>query len=104
MFLFLLFRICDFLFLYPLSQIFLLFNKIFLIIGLVNILTVGEKMSNPSKESVEAVLTKINWAQEILNSVQQNITDPQIGNILSGIAFIMDSASSEAEALYQSIE
>ncbi len=75
-----------------------------MIIGLVNILTVGEKMSNPSKESVEAVLTKINWAQEILNSVQQNITDPQIGNILSGIAFIMDSASSEAEALYQSIE
>ncbi|MCO6544873.1 MAG: hypothetical protein J6583_04825 [Gilliamella sp.] len=61
-------------------------------------------MSNPSKKSVEAVLTKINWAQEILNSVQQNITDPQIGNILSGISFIMDSASSEAEALYQTIE
>ncbi|MWN04735.1 MULTISPECIES: hypothetical protein [Gilliamella] len=61
-------------------------------------------MNNPSKESVEAVLTKINWAQEILNSVQQNVSDPQIGNILSGIAFIMDSASADAEALYQSIE
>lgn len=61
-------------------------------------------MDNPSKDSVEAVLRKINWAQEILNSVQQNVSDPQIGNILSGISFIMDSASMDAEALYQSIE
>ncbi|SCC15715.1 hypothetical protein [Gilliamella intestini] len=61
-------------------------------------------MDNPSKDNVEAVLRKINWAQEILNSVQQNVSDPQIGNILSGISFIMDSASMDAEALYQSIK
>lgn len=61
-------------------------------------------MNNPSKEKVEAVLQKINWAQDILNSVQQNVNDPQIGNVLSGIAFIMDSASLDAEALYRLIE
>ncbi|MWN32752.1 hypothetical protein GQ597_02370 [Gilliamella sp. Pra-s65] len=61
-------------------------------------------MDNPSKDNAEAVLRKINWAQEILNSVQQNVSDPQIGNILSGISFIMDSASMDAEALYQSIK
>ncbi|MWP48257.1 MULTISPECIES: hypothetical protein [unclassified Gilliamella] len=61
-------------------------------------------MDNPSKDNVEAVLRKINWAQEILNSVQQNVSDPQIGNILSGISFIMDSASMDAEAIYQSMK
>ncbi|OCG07656.1 hypothetical protein A9G13_05390 [Gilliamella sp. wkB178] len=61
-------------------------------------------MNNPSKEKVEEVLRKINWAQEILNSVQQNVNDPQIGNVLSGIAFIMNSASIDAEALYQLIK
>lgn len=61
-------------------------------------------MNNPSKEKVEAVLQKINWAQDILNSVQQNVNDPQIGNVLSGIAFIMDSASLDAEALYRLIK
>ncbi|MCX8578196.1 hypothetical protein ACGH6R_03290 [Gilliamella sp. CG13] len=61
-------------------------------------------MNNPSKENVEAVLRKINWAQEILTSLQQNITDPQIGNILSGVVFIMDSASTDAETLYQSVK
>lgn len=62
------------------------------------------KVNNPSKENVEAVLRKINWAQEILTSLQQNITDPQIGNILSGVVFIMDSASTDAESLYQSVK
>ena len=62
------------------------------------------KVNNPSKENVEAVLQKINWAQEILTSLQQNITDPQIGNILSGVVFIMDSASTDAETLYQSVK
>ncbi|MCX8573647.1 MULTISPECIES: hypothetical protein [unclassified Gilliamella] len=62
------------------------------------------KVNNPSKENVEAVLRKINWAQEILTSLQQNITDPQIGNILSGVVFIMDSASTDAETLYQSVK
>lgn len=61
-------------------------------------------MNNPSKESVEAVLRKINWAQEILTSLQQNITNPQIGNILSGVVFIMESASVDAETLYQSVK
>lgn len=61
-------------------------------------------MNNPSKDNVEAVLRKINWAQEILTSLQQNITDPQIGNILSGVVFIMDSASTDAETLYQSVK
>ncbi|OCG46891.1 hypothetical protein A9G35_04355 [Gilliamella sp. Choc5-1] len=61
-------------------------------------------MDNSSRDNVEAVLRKINWAQEILNSVKQNVSDPQIGNILSGISFIMDSASMDAEALYQSIK
>ncbi|OCG02313.1 hypothetical protein [Gilliamella sp. wkB112] len=61
-------------------------------------------MNNPSKEKVEEVLRKINWAQEILNSVQQNVNDPQIGNVLSGIAFIMNSASIDAETLYQLIK
>ncbi|OCF95821.1 hypothetical protein [Gilliamella sp. wkB308] len=61
-------------------------------------------MNNPSKDNVEAVLRKINWAQEILTSLQQNITDPQIGNILSGVVFIMDSASTDAEILYQSVK
>ncbi|OCG24239.1 hypothetical protein A9G11_03935 [Gilliamella sp. wkB108] len=61
-------------------------------------------MNNPSKEKVETVLQKINWAQEILHSVQQNVSDPQIGNVLSGIAFIMDSASLDAEALYQLVK
>ncbi len=58
-------------------------------------------MSNVSIEKVEAVLRKIKWAQEILNSVQQTESDPQIANILSGIAFIMDSASTDAEDLFQ---
>lgn len=62
------------------------------------------KVNNPSKENVEVVLRKINWAQEILTSLQQNITDPQIGNILSGVVFIMDSASTDAETLYQSVK
>lgn len=62
------------------------------------------KVNNPSKENVEAVLRKINWAQEILTSLQQNITDPQIGNILSGVVFIMVSASTDAETLYQSVK
>jgi hypothetical protein len=85
---------------------FLSFSNNILIISLLDILTKqgGDKMNNPSKENVEAVLRKIGWAQEILNSVQQNISDPQVGNILSGVAFIMDSASSEAEALYQLIK
>lgn len=61
-------------------------------------------MNNPSKESEEAVLRKINWAQEILTSLQQNITNPQIGNILSGVVFIMESASVDAETLYQSVK
>ncbi|KFA59477.1 hypothetical protein A9G34_04065 [Gilliamella sp. Choc4-2] len=61
-------------------------------------------MNNPSKENVEAVLRKINWAQEILTSLQHNVTDPQIGNILSGVVFIMNSASADTETLYQSIE
>lgn len=64
----------------------------------------GDDMDNSSRDNVEAVLRKINWAQEILNSVKQNVSDPQIGNILSGISFIMDSASMDAEALYQSIK
>lgn len=61
-------------------------------------------MNNPLKESVEAVLRKINWAQEILTSLQQNVTNPQIGNILSGVVFIMESASVDAETLYQSVK
>lgn len=61
-------------------------------------------MNNPSKESVEAVLRKIIWAQEILTSLQQNVTNPQIGNILSGVVFIMESASVDAETLYQSVK
>lgn len=61
-------------------------------------------MNNPSKEKIEEVIRKINWAQSILDSLQQYVNDPQIGNVLSGIAFIMDSASLEAEELYQLIK
>ncbi len=58
-------------------------------------------MSDVSIEKVEAVLSKIRWAQEILSSVQQNESDPQIANILSGVSFIINSASLDAEDLYQ---
>lgn len=61
-------------------------------------------MNNTTIEKVELVLSKISWAQQMLNSVQQQVNDPQLGNILSGIEFIIDCASSDAEALYNLVK
>ncbi|WP_392559241.1 hypothetical protein [Orbus mooreae] len=54
-------------------------------------------------EQIEVVLRKINWAQEILNSAQETSEDTRIVDILSGISFIINSASNDIEKLYRSI-
>lgn len=52
-------------------------------------------------EQIEDVLRKINWAQEIINSAQESTEDVKTANILSGVSFIIDSASHDAEKLYR---
>ncbi|RKS87048.1 hypothetical protein DES39_0257 [Orbus hercynius] len=54
-------------------------------------------------EQLEVVLRKINWAQEILNSAQNSAEDSKIIDILSGISFIIGSASCDVENLYSAL-
>lgn len=54
-------------------------------------------------EHIEVVLRKINWAQEILNSAQENSEDSRLVDILSGVSFIINSASNDIEKLYHSL-
>ncbi|MBC9130286.1 hypothetical protein JMI89_06500 [Frischella sp. Ac48] len=58
---------------------------------------------NFTKEKLESVLRKINWAQQILDSARDSSDDLQVIDILSGVSFIMDSASDDAENLYRSL-
>lgn len=58
---------------------------------------------NFTKEKLESVLRKINWAQQILDSARDSSDDLQMIDILSGVSFIMDSASDDAENLYRSL-
>lgn len=61
-------------------------------------------MSNEiALEQMEVVLRKINWAQEILNSAQETTEDTRITDILSGVSFIINSASNDIEKLYRSL-
>jgi hypothetical protein len=64
----------------------------------------GNNMSNLSKEKMESLLAKITWIQEILNATQQQINDRQVANILSGVEFILDSVSTDAEVLYNTLK
>lgn len=62
-------------------------------------------MSNVSIEKAEEVLRKIDWAKDILISAQNRAgDDPQLGNILSGVAYIIDAAGNSAEELYQLVK
>lgn len=54
-------------------------------------------------EQIEIVLRKINWAQEILSSAQESTEDARIADILSGVSFIINSASNDIEKLYRSL-
>ena len=58
---------------------------------------------NFTKEQLESVLRKINWAQQILDSARDSSDDLQVIDILSGVSFIMDSAYDDAENLYRSL-
>lgn len=58
---------------------------------------------NFTKEKLESVLRKINWAQQILDAARDSSDDLQVVDILSGVSFIMDSASDDAENLYRSL-
>jgi len=44
---------------------------------------------NFTKEKLESVLRKINWAQQILDSARDSSDDLQMIDILSGVSFIM---------------
>lgn len=59
---------------------------------------------NSTVEKIESVLRKINWAQQILDSAKTNSDDMQIADILSGVAFIIDSAADDAEVVYRSLQ
>lgn len=59
---------------------------------------------NSTVEKIESVLRKINWAQQILDSAKTNSDDMQIADIISGVAFIIDSAADDAEVVYRSLQ
>ncbi|WP_392562861.1 hypothetical protein RHO12_05130 [Orbus sturtevantii] len=52
-------------------------------------------------EQIELVLRKLNWAHEILTSAQNSTDDRGTADILSGVQFIINSASHDAEMLYK---
>jgi len=52
-------------------------------------------------DQVESVLRKLNWAHEILSSAQDSTDDRGTSDILSGVQFIINSASHDAEMLYK---
>lgn len=58
---------------------------------------------HPAMEQVEEVMRKITWAQEILSVAQENTTDAQLADIISGVTFIINSASSDAERAFNAL-
>jgi len=55
-------------------------------------------------EQIESVLRKLNWAYEIISSAQENSNDRTTSDILSGVQFIINSASQDAEILYKALK
>lgn len=53
---------------------------------------------------MEMLSAKTTWVKEILNSIQQNINDPKIANILLGVEFILDSLLADAQTLNNTFE
>lgn len=53
---------------------------------------------------MEMLSAKTTWVKEILNSIQQNINDPKIANILLGVEFILDSLLADVQTLNNTSE
>lgn len=60
-------------------------------------------MIDEKREQLESILCKLNWAKEILYSAQESTDDIKTADILSGAQFIIDSASNDAQVLYQGL-
>lgn len=61
-------------------------------------------MTNEMKvKNIELILRKLNWVNEIIVSTQESSLEAGTADILSAVQFIVNSATEDAEELYQKI-
>lgn len=61
-------------------------------------------MTNEMKiKNIELILRKLNWVNEIIVSTQESSLEAGTTDILSAVQFIVNSATEDAEELYQKI-
>lgn len=61
-------------------------------------------MTNEMKiKNIELILRKLNWVNEIIVSTQESSLEAGTTDILSALQFIVNSATEDAEELYQKI-